>query len=134
MMTPLQWPSPPDINPLDPCLRLGRTGFALVKINGEPHYLWRAVDHGGEVLGFFVTKTRDTASAVKFLKKAMKRYGGPEEVVTDRLRLDRAAMNEIGNGARQVASPHENNRARPVPPAVPKTGPGDGVGGLAIDG
>ena len=83
----------------------------FVKINGETHYLWRAVDHEGEVLESFVTKTRDKAAALKFLKKAMKRYGRPEEVVTDRLRSYRAAMNEIGNASRQVTGRHENNRA-----------------------
>jgi hypothetical protein len=31
----------------------------FVKINGARHYLWRAVDHEGEVLESFVTKTRD---------------------------------------------------------------------------
>ena len=28
----------------------------FVRINGETHYLWRAVDHEGEVLEVFVTK------------------------------------------------------------------------------
>lgn len=28
----------------------------FVKINGERRYLWRAVDHGGEILENFVTK------------------------------------------------------------------------------
>jgi putative transposase len=83
----------------------------FVKINGETHYLWRAVDHEGEVLESFVTKTRDKVSALKFLKKAMKRYGRPEEVVTDRLRSYGAAMREIGNGPRQITGRHENNRA-----------------------
>lgn len=32
----------------------------FVKINGQQHYLWRAVDHEGEVLESFVTKTRDS--------------------------------------------------------------------------
>src|SRR3546814_18714432 len=41
-----------------------------VKINGEMHYLWRAVDHEGEVLESFVTKTRDKAAALKFMKRA----------------------------------------------------------------
>ncbi|GLS18253.1 hypothetical protein GCM10007874_12690 [Labrys miyagiensis] len=45
----------------------------LVKVNGELHYLWRAVDHEGEALEFCVSKTRDKAGALKFLKKAMKR-------------------------------------------------------------
>ena len=83
----------------------------FVKINGETHYLWRAVDHEGEVLESYVTKTRDKASALKFLKKAMKRYGRPEEVVTDRLRSYGAAMREIGNADRQATGRHENNRA-----------------------
>jgi putative transposase len=46
-----------------------------VKINGEMHFLWRAVDHGGEVLESFVTTTQDKAAALKFIKKAMKRHG-----------------------------------------------------------
>ena len=48
----------------------------LVRVNGETHYLWRAVDHEGEVLEAFVTKRRDRKAALRFLKKAMKRYGG----------------------------------------------------------
>jgi putative transposase len=83
----------------------------FVKINGETHYLWRAVDHEGEVLESYVTRTRDKASALKFLKKAMKRYGRPEEVVTDKLRSYGAAMREVGNQARQVTGRHENNLA-----------------------
>ena len=43
----------------------------FVKINGERHYLCRAVDHEGEVLESFVTKTRDKKAALKFLKKTM---------------------------------------------------------------
>jgi putative transposase len=45
----------------------------FVKINGEMHYLWRAVDHEGEVLKSYVTKRRDRKAALKFLRKAMKR-------------------------------------------------------------
>jgi putative transposase len=45
----------------------------FVKINGEMHYLWRAVDHEGEVLESYVTKRRDRKAALKFLRKAMKR-------------------------------------------------------------
>jgi putative transposase len=62
----------------------------LVKINGEIHYLWRAVDHEVEVLESFVTKTRDKQAALKFLRKAMRRHGRPEAIVTDRLRTDGA--------------------------------------------
>lgn len=83
----------------------------FVQINGQTHYLWRAIDHEGEVLESYVTKTRDKASALKFLKKAMKQYGRPKEVVTDRLRSYGAAMREIGNADRQITGRHENNRA-----------------------
>jgi len=82
-----------------------------VKINGEMHYLWRAVDHEGEVLESFATRTRDKAAALKFMKKAMKRHGKPEAIVTDRLRSYGAAMNELGNGEKRQVGRWENNRA-----------------------
>ena len=83
----------------------------FVKINGETHYLWRAVDHEGEVLESYVSKRRDRKAALKFLKKAMKRYGQPEVVVTDKLRSYGAAMKVIGNADRQETGRWVNNRA-----------------------
>jgi putative transposase len=83
----------------------------FVRINGELHYLWRAVDHEGEVLESFVTKKRDRKAALKFLRKAMKRYGRPKVVVTDRLRSYRSAMKIIGNSERQLTGRWLNNRA-----------------------
>ena len=58
----------------------------FVKINGETHYLWRAVDHEGEVLESYVTKRRDRKAALKFLRKTMKRYGNPEPIMLVLLR------------------------------------------------
>jgi putative transposase len=46
----------------------------FVRINGETHYLWRAVDHEGEVLEVFATKRRDRRAALRFLKRTMKRF------------------------------------------------------------
>jgi len=83
----------------------------FVKINGERHYLWRAVDHEGEVLESFVTKRRDKKAALKFLKKAMRKHGRPDVIVTDRLRSYGAAMKEIGNADRQEMGRWLNNRA-----------------------
>lgn len=68
----------------------------FVRINGERHYLWRAVDHEGEVLESFVTKTRDKKAALKFLKKTLKRHGRAVEMVTDCLRSYGTALNELG--------------------------------------
>ena len=83
----------------------------FVRINGERHYLWRAVDHEGEVLEAYVTKRRDRRAALKFLKRTMKRYGTPLSIVTDRLRSYRAAMNVLGNAGRQDCGRWLNNRA-----------------------
>ncbi len=83
----------------------------FVRINGGTYYLWRAVDHEGEVLEAYVTKKRDRKAALRFLKRAMKRYGRPDVVITDRLRSYRAAMKEIGNETRQVTGRWLNNRA-----------------------
>jgi len=51
-----------------------------VRINGEMRYLWRAVDHEGEVLESFVTKDRDKTAALRFIKKALKRHGRPKAI------------------------------------------------------
>ncbi|WP_338242747.1 IS6 family transposase [Maricaulis maris] len=83
----------------------------FVKINGELHYLWRAVDHEGEVLEAFVTKRRDRKAALRFFRKAMKRYGRPEQVVTDKLSSYKAAMRDLGNVSRQQTGRWLNNRA-----------------------
>ena len=82
----------------------------FVKINGETHYLWRAVDHEGEVLESYVTKRRDRKAALKFLRKLMKRYGQPNVIVTDKLRSYGAAMKVIGNAQKQETGRWLNNR------------------------
>lgn len=83
----------------------------FVKINGETHYLWRAVDHEGEVLESYVTKRRDRKAALKFIRKTMKRYGEPNAIVTDKLRSYGAALKIIGNADRQETGRWLNNRA-----------------------
>ena len=83
----------------------------FVRINGETHYLWRAVDHEGEVLEVFATKRRDRKAALKFIKRTMKRYGRPWSILTDRLRSYGAAMKAIGNLERQECGRWLNNRA-----------------------
>lgn len=69
-----------------------------VKINGETHYLWRAVDHEGVILESYVTKTRDMAAALRFLKKALKRRGRAEKVVTYGLSSHPAALTMLHIG------------------------------------
>jgi putative transposase len=68
----------------------------FVKVNGETHYLWRAVDHEGEVLESYVTKKRDKSAGLRFFKKTLKRNSCPVKVVTDGLRSYPAAMHDLG--------------------------------------
>jgi len=58
-----------------------------------------------------VTKRRDRIAALKFLKRAMKRYGRPKGIVTDRLRSYGAALKVIGIVERQKCGRWLNNRA-----------------------
>ena len=82
----------------------------FVKINGETHYLWRAVDHEGEVLESYVTKTRDKGAALRFIKKALKRHGSPEIITTDGLKSYGAALRMLGSPDKQEIGRHANNR------------------------
>lgn len=83
----------------------------FVKINGERHYLWRAVDHEGEVLESYVTKKREKSAALAFLKKALKRHGAAEAIVTDGLKSYPAAMRDLRNIDRREMGRWLNNRA-----------------------
>jgi len=82
-----------------------------VKINGAAHSLWPAVDHEGEVLESFVTKARDRKAAWKLLKKAMRRHGRPDAIVTDRLGSSEAAPKDMGRGDDREMGRWLNNRA-----------------------
>ena len=83
----------------------------FVKIDGERHYLGRAVDHEGEVLESYVSKRRDRDAALKFIRKSMKRNGQPRITVTDKLRSYCPAMIIIGNSVCQETGRWVSNRA-----------------------
>ena len=78
-----------------------------VKLNGEMVYLWRAVDHEGEIREL---RHEGQAAALRFMKKALKRHGPPEAITTDGLRSYKAAMGDLGCGAKQEVSRWANNR------------------------
>lgn len=83
----------------------------FVKIDGETHRLWRAVDHEGEVLGSYVTKKRDKSTALRCFEKALKRHGKAEAIVTNGLMSYPAAMRDLGNLQRGEKGRWLNNRA-----------------------
>jgi len=53
----------------------------------------------------YVTNARDKKSAPNFLKKAMRRCGRPEKIVTDKLRSYGAALKAIGAADLQETAP-----------------------------
>ena len=85
----------------------------VVKINGRRMWLWRAVDDEGEALDMLVQKRRNTISALRLLRKLLKRQGSrPETVTTDKLASYRAALRHLGRSARlRPGRMLDNNRA-----------------------
>jgi putative transposase len=84
----------------------------FVKINGEQHYLWRAVDQDGEVVDVFLQARRDGPAAKRFFKRLLKSHGGePRKIVTDKLRSYDVAHRELAPEAIHDTSQHANNRA-----------------------
>src|ERR1700745_474898 len=59
----------------------------VVRIAGERMYLWRAVDHEGEVLDMLVQRRRDGRAAQRLMRKLLNKQGfAPKLLVTDKLR------------------------------------------------
>jgi putative transposase len=83
----------------------------FVKINSERHYLWRVVDHEGEVLEAYVSKTRDRKAALRFFSKTMNRHGRPHALVTDKLWSYGAALKDLGVSDNRETGRWLNNRA-----------------------
>ena len=75
----------------------------VVRIAGKRMYLWRAVDHEGEVLDMLVQRRRNTRAALRLMRKLLKKQGfAPKLVVTDKLRSYASALRRLG-----LACPHE---------------------------
>ena len=85
----------------------------VISIQGRRMYLWRAVDSEGEVLDLLVQSKRDTAAALRLVRKLLKKQGyAPDELVTDKLGSYRAARRDLGLSARHEQGLRKNNRRR----------------------
>ena len=90
----------------------GHLDEAFVKVSGKVCYLWRAVDHEGEVLESVVTAKRDKAAALKLLKRILKKYGRPRKHRHRRaLLLSRGDERGLGIADHQEVGRRLNNRA-----------------------
>jgi putative transposase len=75
-------------------------------------YLWRAVDHEGEVLEILVQRRRDKRAAIRLMRKLLRKQGfAPKKVTTDRLRSYGAAFRHLGLSCHHEQGLRENNRA-----------------------
>jgi putative transposase len=83
-----------------------------VKINGQIHYLWRAVDQAGVVLDILVQPHRDKAAAKRFFRKLLKglQYV-PRVLITDKLQSYGAAKAELLPEVEHRQHTGLNNRA-----------------------
>jgi putative transposase len=84
----------------------------FLRINGELHYLWRAVDQHGVVLDILVQDRQNATAAKRFFKRRLAglKYK-PRRIVTDGLRSYRVARREILPEVRHRTSRYLNNRA-----------------------
>src|SRR5947209_18975148 len=84
----------------------------VVRIAGRRMYLWRAVDHEGEILDVLVQRRRDKRAALKLMRKLLRKQGfAPRLVVTDKLRSYGAGFRELHLTCRHDQGLRKNNRA-----------------------
>jgi IS6 family transposase len=80
-----------------------------VKVAGRWRYVYRAVDHYGQVIDVFVSPRRDTAAARRFFRRALSDHGEPAEVVTDKAPALRRAIDELAPAAFHNTDQYANN-------------------------
>src|SRR5260370_13768643 len=84
----------------------------VVGIGGRRMYLWRAVDHEGEILDVLLQRRRDRRAAVKLMRKLLRKHGfAPKTVTTDQLRSYGAAVWHLGLSCHHEQGLRQNNRA-----------------------
>ena len=67
----------------------------VVRIAGKQVYLWRAVDHEGEILDILVQRRRDKRAALRLMRKLLRKQGfAPRLIVTEKLRSYGAAFHD----------------------------------------
>ena len=93
-------------------MQLPRATRLVVRIAGERMYLWRAVDHEGEVLDMLVQRRRDTRAALRLMRKLLKKQCfSPKSLVTDKLRSYASAFRRLQLNCLHEQGLGKNNRA-----------------------
>ena len=82
----------------------------IIKINGDPFILWRAVDNTGHELDILLQKRKNKKAAIRFLSKLLGTYLAPRVVVTDKLRSDKKPIKKMCLDAEHRSHKRLNNR------------------------
>jgi transposase-like protein len=86
----------------------------VVRIAGKRMYLWRAVDHEGEVLDMLVQSRRDSRAALRLMRKLLRKQGFVAKLlVTDKLRFYGSAFRQL-----QLTCFHERGSAKTIAPRI----------------
>src|SRR5215813_13566776 len=75
-----------------PVGRSWRMNETYIKVKGQWHYLYRAVDKSGQTINFLLTEQRDEQAAKRFLTKTIRRHGVPEKITIDGSEANAAAI------------------------------------------
>jgi putative transposase len=87
----------------------------VVRIAGKRMYLWRAVDHEGEILDVLLQRRRGRRAAVKLMRKLLRKQRfAPKRVTTDQLRSYGAALRHLGLNCH-----HEQGLRQAIAPRIP---------------
>ena len=83
----------------------------FVRINGETHYLWRAVDQDGDTIDILVQRRRNKKAAARFFRRLLKGQGGePRWLYTDKLKSDDAAHRAVMPSVEHINTVYANKR------------------------
>jgi putative transposase len=95
--------------------RLGDTWYldeVFITIQGDQHYLWRAVDQDGDTIDILVQRWRNKHAAVRFFRRLIKGQGGePRWLMTDKLKSYGAAHRTTMPTVEHINHVYANNRA-----------------------
>jgi putative transposase len=75
-----------------PVWRSWRMDETYIRVRGQWHYLYRAVDKAGQTIDLLLTTQRDCSAALRFLTKAIRRRGAPEKITVDGSEANAAAI------------------------------------------
>lgn len=86
-----------------------------VKVSGAWRYVYRAVDHNGQVVGVYLSKKRSVKAATRLFSRAIRVHGEPMGVTTNRSLAIASAIVALLPGVHNDMTQYANNRIEADP-------------------